>query len=71
MQMEKERYMVNLGRANFKIERESKGLVCEECENAKVVGKNVGFHCCVHDAVIFEFRTKAGPIARLGKGPSK
>ncbi|XWS56061.1 hypothetical protein CRYUN_Cryun09bG0054500 [Craigia yunnanensis] len=71
LQMEKEMYMVNLGRANVRIERESKGLICEECENAKVVGKDVEFHCCVYDTVTFGFRTKAGPIARPGKGPSK
>ncbi|XVE96300.1 hypothetical protein REPUB_Repub02eG0209300 [Reevesia pubescens] len=64
LQLEKERYMVNLGRANLRIERESRSLVCEECENAKVVGREVGFHWCVYDAVTFGFRSHAGPVAR-------
>ncbi|XVF76111.1 hypothetical protein PTKIN_Ptkin13bG0239400 [Pterospermum kingtungense] len=67
-QMERERYLVNMGRANFRIETESKGLVCKDCENAKLVGREVEFHCCVHDAVVFGFRTRAGPIARPVKG---
>ncbi|XWS59397.1 hypothetical protein CRYUN_Cryun08bG0118100 [Craigia yunnanensis] len=70
LQMEKERYLVNLGRANLRIERESKSLVCENCENAKVIGRDVGFHRCVYDAVTFGFRSHAGPIARPGKGPA-
>lgn len=67
--MEKERYLVNLGRASLRIETESKGLVCKECENAKLVGRDVEFHSCIYDAVIFGFRTRAGPIARPAKGP--
>ena len=70
LQMEKERYLANLGRANLRIERESKSLVCKDCENAKVIGRDVGFHQCVYDAVTFGFRSHAGPIARPGKGPS-
>ncbi|WRX23298.1 hypothetical protein QQP08_015785 [Theobroma cacao] len=69
LQMEKERYLVNLGRVNSKFERESKSSVCEECEDAKVVGRAPGFHWCVYDAVTFGFRSHAGPIARPGKGP--
>ncbi|KAE8689950.1 Nudix hydrolase [Hibiscus syriacus] len=65
LQIEKERYLVNWGSANLRIARESKSLVCEECENAK----DVGFHWCVYDAVTFGFRSHAGPIARPGKGP--
>ncbi|XWS66551.1 hypothetical protein CRYUN_Cryun05aG0209400 [Craigia yunnanensis] len=67
MEKEKERFLVNMGRANLRIEKESKGLVCEECENAKFVGRNDGFHCCVHDAVIFGLRSHTGPIARPEK----
>ncbi|XVF07543.1 hypothetical protein REPUB_Repub06bG0148100 [Reevesia pubescens] len=69
LQMEKERYLVNLGKANLRIERESKGVVCEECDNAKVFRREVGFHWCVHDAVTSGFRSHAGPVARPGKGP--
>ncbi|XVF55847.1 hypothetical protein PTKIN_Ptkin06aG0069700 [Pterospermum kingtungense] len=68
LQMEKERYLVNLGMANLRIERESKSLVCEDCENAKTVGRDVGFHRCVYDSVTFGFRSYAGPIAPPGKG---
>ncbi|GMI96708.1 hypothetical protein HRI_003340100 [Hibiscus trionum] len=64
LQMEKERYSVNLGNANLRIARESKSLVCEECEN----GRDAGFHWCVYDAVTFGFRSRAGPISRPGKG---
>ncbi|KAE8680628.1 Nudix hydrolase [Hibiscus syriacus] len=64
LQMEKERYLATLGSANLRIARESRRLVCEECENAK----DVGFHRCVYDAVTFGFRSHAGPIARPGKG---
>ncbi|MBA0740104.1 hypothetical protein Gogos_013326 [Gossypium gossypioides] len=68
LQMEKERYLVNLGSANLRIARESKSLVCEECEKAKVVGTDIDFHWCVYDAVTFGFRSHAGPIARPAKG---
>ncbi|GMI71096.1 hypothetical protein HRI_000778900 [Hibiscus trionum] len=67
LQMEKERYLVNLGSANLRIARESKSLVCEECENAKAVGRDAGFHWCVYDTVTFGFRSHVGPIARPGK----
>lgn len=66
-QVEKERYSVNLGMANLRIERESKSYVCEQCDNAKIV--DGGFHRCVYDAVTFGFRSYAGPIARPGRGP--
>lgn len=69
IQMEKERYLANLGMANLRIERESKGTVCEVCEKAKVVGRVVGFHWCVYDAVTSGFRSHAGPIARPRKAP--
>ncbi|PPD77892.1 hypothetical protein GOBAR_DD25175 [Gossypium barbadense] len=68
LQMEKERYLVNLGSANLRIARESKSLFCEECEKAKVVGTDIDFHWCVYDAVTFGFRSHAGPIARPAKG---
>ncbi|XVE75872.1 hypothetical protein DITRI_Ditri12bG0126500 [Diplodiscus trichospermus] len=67
LQMEKERYLVNMGSANVRMERDSKVLVCEECEKAKVVGSDFEFHCCVNDAVIFGFRSNFGPIARPGR----
>ncbi|KAE8700895.1 Nudix hydrolase [Hibiscus syriacus] len=55
LQME-ERYLVNMGSANLRIGRESKSLVCEECENAEVAV----FHWCVYDAVTFSFQTHGG-----------
>ncbi|OMO68576.1 hypothetical protein COLO4_29582 [Corchorus olitorius] len=69
LQVEKQRYLMNLGMADSRIERESRNSVCEECENAQVAGGEVGFHWCVNDPVTSGFRSQAGPIARPGKGP--
>lgn len=74
LQIEKERYLTNMGVGNMKLvgregedfmgERNLESdLVCEEC-----VRGDPGFHRCVYDAVTSGFRTsKAGPIARPGK----
>lgn len=37
---------------------------CEECIRAKELGSEAEFHCCMHDAVIVEFKSKAGPISK-------
>ncbi|CAL0326710.1 unnamed protein product [Lupinus luteus] len=39
-------------------------VICEECLN----GIDGGFHRCVFDAVTFDFRSPAGPVARPVKG---
>ncbi|KAE9585350.1 hypothetical protein Lal_00018232 [Lupinus albus] len=39
-------------------------VICEEC----LKGMDGGFHRCVFDAVTFDFRSPAGPVARPVKG---
>ncbi|GLT90114.1 hypothetical protein SLE2022_080640 [Rubroshorea leprosula] len=68
LQVEKQRYLVNMEMANLRLEREAKNLICEECERSKETGRVAGFHQCVLDAVVTGFRSAAGPIARPAKG---
>ncbi|KAI4348889.1 hypothetical protein L6164_009555 [Bauhinia variegata] len=74
LQVERERYLLNMGLNDLWLERGSNGggegkakggdVVCEECSRAKQTGRDVGFHWCVCDAVTVGFRSPAGPIAR-------
>lgn len=76
-QLEKERYLMNMGlngllglqwtQPSTVGEESVKGsstAVCEDCFRAKESGTEVGFHCCVYDAVTYGFRSTVGPIAR-------
>ncbi|EEF29839.1 uncharacterized protein LOC8275751 [Ricinus communis] len=68
LQMEKERYLMNMGLGFEGLSSPQERVVCEECLRAKEVGLEVGFHWCVYDAVTFGFKSPAGPIARPAKG---
>ncbi|KAG2686708.1 hypothetical protein I3760_09G020100 [Carya illinoinensis] len=84
LQMERERYLMNMGMSGLSLEKEDNGGVgergvarngvvdveCEECMRAKQKGDEVGFHGCVYDTVTVGFRSPAGPIARPVKGSS-
>lgn len=79
LQLQKERYLMNMGlngsallpRENGMMEEEGgRGgmAVCDVCLKAKEMGREVGFHWCIYDAITFGFRSPAGPIARPVKG---
>lgn len=80
LQMERERYLTNMGLRGLCLGKDDNGGVdenvvtrngvvkCEECMRAKAIGTEVGFHWCVYDAVTSGFRSPAGPIARPVKG---
>ncbi|CAL1360403.1 unnamed protein product [Linum trigynum] len=72
LQVEKERYLMNMGFVSSgqgleslsldsgERSPESEGVVCGECSR----GGEPEFHWCVHDPVTVGFRSPAGPIAR-------
>ncbi|XP_028795636.1 uncharacterized protein LOC114751144 [Neltuma alba] len=74
LQIEKERYLMNMGLGGLCLGKESNGdgnrnakgaeLVCKVCSVGNASGRDLGFHWCVHDAVTEGFRSPAGPIAR-------
>lgn len=72
LQVEKERYLMNMGLAfeglSLEPERTNTAIVCHECLRAKEIGRDSGFHWCVYDTVTVGFRSPAGPIARPAKG---
>ena len=74
LQIERERYLTNMGLSDLGYVRGSNGgeerstrgslVVCEECFKEKRTGRDGGFHWCVYDTVTVGFRSPAGPIAR-------
>ncbi|KAG7958345.1 hypothetical protein I3843_10G016900 [Carya illinoinensis] len=78
LQMERQRYLVDMGLSGLCLgDEEINGNVdedgrvggkdvveCEECIRAKELGSEAEFHCCMYDAVIFEFKSKAGPVSQ-------
>ncbi|CAL0310547.1 unnamed protein product [Lupinus luteus] len=76
LHMQTERYLTTMRIGNFLFERETPNaaapaasgegrvVFCEECSTET----DGGFHQCVFDAVTFNFRSPAGPVARPVKG---